>query len=189
MIDRKSMVSQVPILRAQIRSLRMQASTAFDLHSNGFKNDRIGHALTSIMLAGFALELGLKQFFMAYRSTVPREHDLYKLFGLLPPKMRDDISRTYAASTFERPELMAIALRLSAHRPNPPQNVPASNYDTAEEVVRCAANAFTKSRYFFERINNEVWTTIDFAVPYMLALSETFDVVFDGYKKAGRWSS
>jgi hypothetical protein len=182
------MYSQVPLARAQIRSLRAQAEAAADLVGDATDHDAIGRVLTSVMLAGFALELGLKIFPMTYGSKRPRGHNLRKLFDELPEQIRNDISASYAASTFPKPLVLIYALISTKEQPQVPEGVRRARYDTAENVIEHSADAFTKARYFFEDVRAADWVTISHGVHYMLVLSHILDVVYDEYLKRGGWA-
>lgn len=184
---KNEMYSQVPIARAQIRSLRTQAEFAASRAANASTSDQIGHVLTSVMLAGFALELGLKVYCMTYGNERPRGHDLKELFDSFPEQVRNDISASFEASIFPKPPITVYGFTTAKDQPSAPSEVPESRYDTAENVLLHSATAFTKARYFFEDIKLEHWATIDHAVHYMLALSNVLDVVYDGYVEAGGW--
>ena len=181
------MFSQVPVARAQIRSLRGQAEMAAAAVTSAEAGDSIGHVLTSVMLAGFALELGLKMFGMTYGNERPRGHDLKKLFDAFPEQVRNDISDSFAASTFPKPPITIYGITTAKEQPMAPSEAPASRYDTADNVILYSADAFTKARYFFEDVQPAKWATIDHATHYMLALSHVLDVVYDEYLKAGGW--
>lgn len=139
------------------------------------------------MLAGFALELGLKQFYMAFCESRPHGHNLQALYDGLPDQMRAGISAAYASAEPPTEPIMAFGLRISEQQPETPSPTPASDFDTAEGVIAGASSAFIKSRYFFEETGTSTWATIETAVPHMTLLSEVLDTVLDGYRKTG-WS-
>lgn len=185
---RREMHAQVPIARAQIRSLRTLAQTASDLAASSSAPDKIGHVLSAVLLAGFALELGLKIFSMTYRNERPRGHDLQTLFDALPSQIRGDIDATFEASEFRKPNIELIALISSPGVPATPTRTIDTRYDTAENVVRSSAHAFTKARYFFENVQSRDWAIVANPVHYMLILSNVIDVVYDEYLRRGGWA-
>ena len=186
---RESMHSQVPVARAQIRSLRAQAEAVDALSDIALPEDQLGHVLTSLMLAGFALELGLKMFGMTYAHERPRGHDLKQLFEQLPQQVRDDIAATYEGSTFPQPSITVFALQKSENAPTLPSQPSGGGYSTVHEVIEQSAKMFTRARYFFEEIGAERWTSIEYPIEYMLALSHVLDVVYDEYQKQGGWGT
>lgn len=184
---KKEMYSQVPIARSQIRSLRTQAEAVASLAEKTSGADQMGHVLTSVMLAGFALELGLKVFPMTYDNKRPDGHDLKTLFDKFPEQIRGDISASFEASSFPKPAITVYAMTASKAQPQAPSDVPASRFDTAENVLIHSADAFIRARYFFEGVKAEKWAAIYHAVHYMVALSHVLDVVYDEYLNNGGW--
>lgn len=185
------MYPQVPIARSQIRSLRSQAQAAAELAKNSSMADRIGHVLTSVMLAGFSLELGLKIFWMTYYDKPKVGHDLNLLFFDLPDQIRGDISESFLASKFDKPDIELIALKTSPDQrlaPSTPETIESEKYETAEDIICSSSTAFIKARYFFERVGGEDWSIISNPVHYMLALSIVLDVVYDEYVRRGGWA-
>lgn len=186
---RREMYAQVPVARAQIRALRNQAEAAAVAAEHTTGEDHLGHVLTSVMLAGFALELALKIFGMTYGDRRPRGHNLKELFDQLPAQVQADISASFAASNFPQPPITVYGLIRSEHEPPKPSEVIRSRYDTAENVILYSANSFRRARYFFEEVRSGEFSTIENSVHYMIALSHVLDVVYDEYRKAGGWGS
>ncbi len=180
---------QIPIVRAQIRSLRRlsdEAHRAFERNTSN--HDDIGELVNSVMLAGFALELGLKTFMMTWSSNGRRGHNLVTLFKRLPPQMQGDIEASFAASSFSKSEVMSVGLKFAPAQPVVDIPVPASDFRTAEGVLWHAARAFEQVRYFFEKVSSDQWAVLTDATHYMLALSEVLDVVCDAYLERGGWA-
>ena len=115
-------------------------------------------------------------------------HDLKELFDGFPEQIRNDISSSFAASTFPKPPITIYGLTAAKEQPLTPSGVPETRYDTAEGVIVHSADAFTKARYFFEDVKPAEWATIAHAVHYMVALSNVLDVVYDHYLEVGGWN-
>lgn len=182
--------SRVPIVRQQIRGLRDAAQRSAELVSLDPKTDDIGHVLAANMNAGFALELGLKLFSMTYADTVPRGHELKKLYDNLPEQIRSDIALTYATGIENvLVPIKSFAFQISSTPPSTPTGPvgSGSGWATAEKLFETADRTFEQARYFYEEIKSDQWISIDHPVRYLIAMIDTLDVVYEAYRKAGGW--
>jgi hypothetical protein len=141
------------------------------------------------MLSGFALELGLKMFYMTYHEKAAHGHDLIALFEGLPDQIRGDISKSYAASLAASTlgTIKLYAFRVSREQPDVPEKAPASRYDSAAELFKAVSLLFVRARYFFEQVHSDDWAIMEHPVEYVCLMSGVLDVVYDEYIRAGSW--
>lgn len=140
------------------------------------------------MLAGLALELGLKLFFMSYfKDGPPRTHLLSQLFNELPAQIRDDIAETYATGEAQNSDIKVYAFMNSPTPPAKPEGVHRKNYHDAAAVFDSASDSFVRSRYFFEMIDGSGWSVVDHPIDYMLGMSRVLELVYQTYAKYGGW--
>lgn len=180
--------SRVPIMRMQIQALR-QASRSVGAASRPDDRLDIGAVLTSNMLSGFALELGLKLFYMTFHEKAARGHDLTGLYEGLPDQIRGDISESYSAS-LEASTLGTIklyAFRTSPEQPSVPEEWPPHRYDSATELFKAVSLLFVRARYFFEKVGPDDWAIMDHPVEHVLLMSDVLEVVYDEYLRRGSW--
>lgn len=186
---RRAQVARIPLVRAQVRGLRTAALLAQEeIEKTASEPDKAGLALTSNMLMGFALELGLKLFFMMYVEGVPRGHELHKLYEGLPDQIKDDIAETYSGISSPAPTLTRYAFRLSPDAPQPPTENGPRPYGSAQGLFKSASDLFVQARYFYENLSYEAWAIIDQPIQQMARMSEVLDVVFDEYIRRGSWA-
>lgn len=182
--------SKVPIMRSQIRALRYAARSANSAVAESETYERAGEMLAAGMNAGFALELGLKLFYMSYHHRAVRGHDLHKLFAGLPDQIQGDISLSYSTSleaSILPPTIKFMAFRNSTTPPAKPDRAPKFDPTTAQGLFDFARGAFEGGRYFYDKVNADDWTNAGYPIDHMLLMSEILDVVYDEYIRRGGW--
>lgn len=184
--DRSLNHDRVPLMRAQIKTLRHMANHCEEGAGDPY-SAQIGAVLVSNMLGGFALELGLKLFYMTFHRKAVHGHELANLFGELPDQIRGDISETYAGSIRNMSEIKYYGFITSAHVPSPPAETQSASYGSAEEFFKAASKIFVQSRYLFEEVGPNDWTIIPHPISYMTIMSNVLDVVYDEYLARGTW--
>lgn len=187
--DRLERHGQVPILRAQIRELRRSANLSIQDNAKLTGYEEIASALNANVLAGLALELGFKAFYMTYFDKPVRGHSLKNLYDKLPQQIQNDIRETYKylCGTIHRSEIKFYALKTSRDEPELPPQATCPAMDDAINVIALASEIFTQSRYYFEQINGHDWAVVVCPVTQMIALSEVLDCVYDAYIKRNGW--
>jgi hypothetical protein len=181
--------SRVPFMRSKIRALRRAAEALEEAIPEAPERDVVGLVLASSMNAGFALELGLKLFFMTFYKQAAHGHDLMKLFQKLPEQIRGDIVESYAASfaASGQPPVKLYGYKISKEPPKRPAGISGKDFSSAIGLLDEASDAFVVARYFFERVGAGDWAVISHPLHYMLLVSGVLDVVYDEYQKRGGW--
>lgn len=145
----------------------------------------IGLVLTSNMLAGFALELGLKLFYMTYRDDGPTNtHDLLALFEGLPPKIQADVATLYARMP-KKDTIRVYALITSPTQPNKPTATSTKGYSDARSAFESASKLFVQSRYFYETVTGDDWSMIDHPYDGLITLCRALITVYASYERQG----
>lgn len=186
--ERERNHERVPIMRSQIRALTGAAQTAHKSADQALVNDQAGMLLAAGMNAGFALELGLKLFYMTFHERAGWGHDLRKLFFDLPPQIQGDISESYVASLAA--SSLPATFRLAAFRTSqepPPKPEGSLSYDitTAQGLFDTAWDAFERGRYFFDKVGPDDWAVTGYPIDHMLLMVGVLDVVYDEYIRRG----
>jgi len=177
--------ARVPIALSQIRALEQAALTADSRVQSSTAHDQIGHVLTSNMLATFAIELGLKAFYLSFsEGKPPSTHWLAALYRGLPARIRGDIAATYASDLPDLPVVM-FALKASPVRPTIPDRASGGGYGDADAFFESTSKAFIAARYFFEQVDGADWSVIDHPIDYMLRMSDVLRIVYEEYAKRG----
>ncbi|MGZ8286552.1 MAG: hypothetical protein ACXW27_10385 [Allosphingosinicella sp.] len=181
--------SRVPLMRMQIQALRQAAQSSSDAEGSDNWLDT-GTVLTSNMLLGFALELGLKLFYATYHEKAAHGHDLTVLYEGLPDQIRGDISESYATSIeASTPGTIKLyAFRVSKDQPPVPEGPSGGRYDSAAELFKAVSLLFVRARYFFEQVNSEDWAVMAHPIDHVLLMSGVLDVVYDEYLQRGSWA-
>ncbi len=171
--------SQTPIMVAQMRALKEMAQRGSEkaTHAN---STNVGAILTSNMLAGFALELGLKLFFMTFNeSPPPNTHDLKALFATLPPQWRAEIDSAYQSDPRSKADYSVSGFQVSGAPPITPQeDVTTGSFGNAESFFDSVALIFVRSRYFFEQISETDWAFVSHPIGQMLAMADVLDAFY-----------
>jgi hypothetical protein len=171
------------MVREQIAALRQQAS----LRANG--NQEIGRILSANMAAAFALELGLKVFYMTFEEEgPPRTHELKLLFLGLPAPIVVDITCGYAAVVPRLQSAKVLALTVSPEMPSLPNGACGGGWGAAPDFFETASRAFVEARYFYEKVTDAGWATVTDLSPVMVEMSQVLDRVYDGYLSKGGWA-
>lgn len=176
------------MVRSQIRALREKSTNAKSIKKNP---ENIGEVLASNMISGFALELGLKIFYMTYSHSVPRHHDLLRLYENMPQQIKDDVALSYAvtydANQFDK-EVKFYAHTFSEKCPEKPQFNLDKSFSTASDLFCNISPIFTQSRYYFETVSNLDWSIIPNPIQHMDLMSGVLDIVHEEYLKRGSWA-
>lgn len=172
--------SQTPIMVDQMRALREMALRASQDAKHAELPNQIGAILTSNMLAGFALELGLKLFFMTFKeSPPPGTHNLKVLFDDLPPGWRTEIDSAYQSDPRSRANYSVSAFQISGTTPNTPQeDVEAGSFGNANAFFESVSLIFVRSRYFFEEVSASDWVFVSHPIEQMLAMIDVLDAFY-----------
>jgi hypothetical protein len=189
--QRQMNISRVPIMRSQIRSLRSAAERVHSSLDKASLPDQWGVFLVAGMNAGFALELGLKLFFMTYHMHAVRGHDLRELFRKLPAQMQGDIRESYAASVVASSlpaNIKVLALRTSKQQPEKPKGFKGNDVSNADGLFEDTWDAFEQGRYFFEKVDSDGWVKTGYPIEHMLLMSGVLDLVYDTYLERGGWT-
>lgn len=146
----------------------------------------IGLVLTSNMLAGFALELGLKLFYMTYRDEGPprNTHDLLMLFEGLPSKIQADIAALYERMP-KNDRMRVHAFITAPSQPSQPPASPTRGYADARSAFESASKLFVQSRYFYETVTGEDWSVIDHPFDSLIALGRALLTAYSSYERQG----
>ena len=183
--------SRVPVMRSQIRALRGAAEAAHRSVDKVSTLDQGGIVLTAGMNAGFALELGLKLFYMTFYKRTGWGHDLRQLFRKLPGPMQGDITESYVASLAASslpPAFRLVAFRMSKEQPSMPDRFQSSDLGTAQGLFDATWDAFERGRYFFDKVASDNWAVTGYPIDHMLLMSGVLDVVYDEYVRRGSWT-
>ncbi|MGQ0534160.1 MAG: hypothetical protein ACT4OF_15940 [Caulobacteraceae bacterium] len=187
-MDRTQRHARHPMVREQIAALldaaRFTGEQAEAVPSSA--PAPIGLVLTSNMLAGFALELGLKLFYMTYRNDGPprNTHDLLTLFEALPPKIQADVAALYER-TPKKDRIRVYALITSPTQPNKPTVDPSKGYADAPSAFESASKLFVQSRYFYETVTGDDWSIIDHPFDSLIALGRALITAYSSYERQG----
>jgi hypothetical protein len=175
-------------MRSQIGALRHSSEHAAAEAGKARGRDQIGHVLVSNLLGGFALELGLKMFYMTYYKEATRGHNLNKLYSNLPDQIRGDIAVSYSATLKGTPPINYYAFQVASDPPSVPEGVRRENYGSAKTLFSSVSSVFTRARYFFEGLRSEEWLVVSHPIYYMMVMSHVIDVVYDEYDRRGGWA-
>jgi hypothetical protein len=173
--------SQVPVLQRQMLAHRALA-LAVEEGVEGLKEDgdNLGFVLASNMNAGFAIELGLKAFYMSFHAKgPPATHDLFKLYEALPEHLREDIDTRYRRKVQGGPDIRVFAFKFSPEELNSPSADEGPNYLSTEGCLNGCASVFVRARYFFEDLNAVEWTVIESPVFYMVRMVDALDEAYE----------
>ena len=180
--------AQAPIVKAQIAALEYAARETSIRAASAPELDQIGHVLTSNMSAGFALELGLKLFYMTFAPKgPPPTHSLSDLYAGCPRQVCGDIDETYR-SNLPTTSIRMYGLRTSPTRPAAPTATAGSSCENAFSFFDSTDLIFVQARYFFEKVDDVDWSIIDHPIDHMLQMSNVLRVVYDAYGEHGGWS-
>lgn len=170
--------AQTPMVLLQIEALEVVAREA-SVHALASPTGKdIGHVLTSNMSAAFALELGLKLFYMTFFANgPPATHSLAKLYAGLPSKIRTNIAVDYRTN-LPNSNIKIFGFQLSPAAPQTPVAQLGQIYATANELFAGGDQAFVAARYFFEQIGNVNWSTIEHPIDQMLHMSAVLRSVY-----------
>ncbi len=150
------------------------------------QTDEVGYVLTSNMLAGFALELCLKLFYMTYNEEgPPRGHHLSALYAGLPDTIKKDIATAYLATNNGKALIRVFGLRHSPETPAVPATTLGHRYDSADAFFTSADDCFVRSRYLFEEVNGEDWTLVDHPLSCFASMIDVVVGVYQGYRASG----
>lgn len=142
--DRGKRHNQTPLIRAQINALRKMLEDA--------QPEEIGAVLATNIIAGFALELSLKLFYMTFFDKGPKfTHDLRDLWSGLPSKWRREVDREYRRDARSKKDFSIFALQSAPSLPNVPDNHKLPSVGTADELFTAVSVMFTDARYFFKK--------------------------------------
>lgn len=188
-LDRSARHAQIPIMSKQIHALRQIARSVSDQGRALPYQAAIGFILTSNMMAGFALELGLKIFYMTFCGNgPPNTHSLLSLYNDLPAQIRGDIAATYEHELQDTP-IQLYAFMTAPRPPEPPEGGDGKRYDSAISLFESASDCFIKSRYFFENVGAADWSIVDHPIDYLLRMSDGMEVVYEHYAREGSWKA
>jgi HEPN domain-containing protein len=144
------------------------------------EGDNVGFVLASNMNAGFAIELGLKAFYMTFHSEgPPATHDLLKLYSGLPSHIREAVDARYRTKVVNGPPIRVYAFKFSVEDPDVPEEANRPVYTSAEACLAGCSNAFVRSRYFFEAMTDADWSIVDNPIFYMTAMVDALDEAYE----------
>ena len=183
--------SQTPIMVDQMRALRDMARRAGEGASQASLPDQIGAILTSNMLAGFALELGLKLFFMSFKETPPPgTHNLKTLFDDFPLNWRTAIDSAYRSDSRSRANYLVTGFQMSGTPPATSQeDVEAGSFGSADAFFDSVSLIFVRSRYFFEEVFAAEWVFVTHPIEQMLAMIDVLDAFYHHVLREAAWGN
>lgn len=186
-MDRNKRHARHPIVRQQINALLDAARFTSEQAATVPSSDPapIGLVLTSNMLMGFALELGLKLFYMTYYKDGPANtHDLLALFEGLPPKIQADVAELYARMP-KQDTIRVHAFITSSVQPSKPTASSTKGYADARSAFESASKLFVQSRYFYETVTDDDWSMIDHPFDSLIALGRALLTAYSSYERQG----
>ena len=191
-LPREDRFGQTPILRMQVSALRTTSEQAVASLEQNPEADHVGLALTSNLLSGFCLELGLKLFYLTFKDDlIPHRegwgHNLKQLFENMPPKIRGDIEATFQLNCSIQ-TVSVFGLVSSAQAPKPPELPRSYRLGSAGGLFEKAASMFEDARYFYEGFRASSWSTFPHLAPAMNQMSHVLDTVYDEYRRVGGWA-
>jgi hypothetical protein len=142
--------------------------------------DNVGFVLASNMNAGFAIELGLKAFYMTFHAKgPPATHDLVRLYEALPEHVRAEVDVRYRSKAHNGPDIPVFAFKFSPDEPDVPSRDEGSNYLTTEGCLRGCSSVFVRARYFFEALTPVEWTVLENPIFYMVCMIDALDEAYE----------
>src|SRR5262249_27387120 len=126
--------AQTPMVVLQIEALEIVAREASLRALTSPTGDDIGHVLTSNMSAAFAIELGLKLFYMTFcKNGPPATHSLAKLYAGLPSKTSTNIAVAYRTN-LPNSNIKVFGFQLGPSPPQTPTTQVGQTYTTANDL-------------------------------------------------------
>lgn len=130
--------------------------------------------------AGISLELYFKALMIAARNgRVTKGHDLSVLYQEFPEYITRPIEHYYDERVPSFGPLTCVGLIQAKTLPRKPNRLkPKGNYGTASMAIKSLSKTFVESRYFFEKIDEQDYSYIDFAKEPVEALSYSLSRVY-----------
>ena len=164
-----------PLAIDQARSLASIARSA--AASLSVTSRSHGDVLAYLVNAGIAVELHLKAIMIVARGgRVTKGHNLSALYDEFPDFLKDFIEWQYK-QLMPPPgwDVVLTALTFRAQQPPTPGPTPRPRYQTFAEAIDSSSRIFERSRYFFERVNDQDWEIFSYAPGALDAVTVSLD--------------
>ena len=164
--------AQTPIIRAKLKALRQMLEVA--------PPKDIGEALAINIVAGFALELSLKIFYMTFRDIAPpASHNLNTLWRNFPIEWREEVDQNYRKDNKIRENIYLFAIQRAEFAPEAPRDHTIIGMGTADGLFMAISDTFTYARYFYEKVDVGEWAHVTTPLHQMRVMIDVLSSLYD----------
>lgn len=169
---------------------KMQADGIFNsiqiLNKNiQLKDQYIGEMNALNVMSGLCIELYLKAFIRTTRkNAVVKGHHLENLFNNIPDFLQTLIKQHYLTNFDKNGNLFKVSILISDNRAETTRLEDKSKLDTFDGAIKTLSTLFLDSRYFFEKLTDRNWITVEYYFECVKAICLSLKTVYEQYAGA-----
>ncbi|HIF9448718.1 hypothetical protein [Photobacterium damselae] len=160
------------------------ANQAKNIHLNIGDDPQVHDVLAFLVTAGLSIELYFKALMIVGRSgRVTKGHQLKKLYDEFPDFLKESLLKEYQTqqADIELPIQVFALIQRSEQPSSPDSQKTFSNFNTFDTAIESINNIFTRSRYFFEEVNQSDYSYIEYPVGQIKAVIFALDATYNAF--------